>query len=278
MNQTNSAANQNSASGSSRKAPGLTIAAKLILAFTGLIVVLGVLLMATYLTSVPALVAKQVDLRVESVTRSFAAAALPPVVEKNYLRINKIAESTAALPDVAYAAAVNDKGIAVAGIFGDLSRFDSAFATKAKEGGFPPEVLEKNKIEEGASSSRKAFSVGGQPIVEYAIRLENTGAEVRVGLFTAGIEGAVRDAVKPLVLLLAAFLVVGVVVLLLVAKTVSGPIHALSAQVERISMGDLEQEIDVKAGGEVWQLAEAFKRMQKSLRYSMSALRKTQGQ
>lgn len=265
-------------SASARKAPGLTIAAKLILAFTGLIAVLGVLLVMTYLKSVPGLVEKQVDLRVESITKSFASAALPPVVEKNYLRINKIAEATAALPDVAYAAAVNDKGIAVAGIFGDLGRFDAAFAAKAKEGGFPAELLEKNRIEGGASSARKVFSVGGQPVVEYAIRLENTGSEVRVGLFTSGIEGAVREAVKPLVLLLAAFLVVGVVVLFLVAKTVSAPIHELSAQVERISMGDLDQEIGVKAGGEVWQLAEAFKRMQKSLKYSMNALRKTQGQ
>ena len=253
-----------------KKAPGLTIAAKLVLAFTGLIVVIGILLVATYQFYVPAMVLKQVELRAESVTRSFAAAALPPVVEKNYLRINKIAEATAQLPDVAYAAAVNDKGFPVAGIFGDLNRFDAAFAASAKEKGFPKEVLDQNRLGEGVSFNKKAFVVGGQRILEYAMRLENTGAEVRVGLFTAGVEGAVRASLWPLLILLVVMAVVGVVVLLLVAKTVSGPIRELSAQAERISMGNLDQEIHVDAGGEVWQLAEAFKRMQKSIRYSVT--------
>jgi len=69
----------------------------------------------------------------------------------------------------------------------------------------------------------------------------------------------------------------GALVVYLVAKTVSEPIRELSRQAEYISKGHLDREIDIKAGGEVWQLAESFKRMQASIRYSIMQLRRRQG-
>jgi methyl-accepting chemotaxis protein len=69
----------------------------------------------------------------------------------------------------------------------------------------------------------------------------------------------------------------GAVAVFLVAKTVSEPIRELSRQVEYISKGHLDREIDIRAGGEVWQLAESFKRMQASIRYSIMQLRRRQG-
>lgn len=257
-----------------RKPPGLSIAVKLMLTFLGVIFVLGTLLVVVYQHYVPGLVQSQIELRVESVTRAFASAALPAVVERNYLRINKIAEATAKLPDVAYAAAVNDRGIAVAGIFGDLGKFNPHFSALVEQQGFPREIVEQGRLEPDLEFRRHNLDVGGQRILSYTLRLPNTGAEVQVGLFTSEVEKALRATLLPLLTLLGAMAVVGTIALILVAGTVSRPIRQLSEQAELISMGQLDREIDIRAGGEIWQLAESFKRMQASIRYSIHQMRR----
>jgi methyl-accepting chemotaxis protein len=261
-----------------RKAPGLSIAQKLISAFIGFILLLGLLLVLVYQQYVPSLVRDQIELRVESVARSFASATFKPMVERNYLRINKVAETTAALPDVAYAAAVNRRGIAVAGIFGDMDGFDRSFTELVKQKGFPKEIVEQTRLSEDSESAQTSFAIGGQEIIDFALRLPQTDAVVHVGIFTEGMEAAVRESLMPLLILLLVMTVAGSVTLMLVARTVSRPIRQLSEQAELISMGQLDRQIDIKAGGEIWQLAESFKRMQASIRYSVMQMRRQQKQ
>ena len=216
------------------KAPGLTIATKLMIAFFGFIIALGLLLVPVYRHFVPPLVLDQVNLRAESITRAFAAAALQPVVERNYLRINKMAEGIAGLPDVAYAAAVNARGIAVAGVFGDLSKFDANFAALVKQTGFPKDIVTHNRLQPNQESGRATFEVGGQQVLDYALRLENTGAEIRVGIFTTGIQHAIDTTLIPLFILLGIMALGGALAVYLVARTVSDPIRALCAQADEI--------------------------------------------
>lgn len=261
----------------SEKVPGLSISAKLIIAFFGFILVLGILLVLVYRHYVPALLLDQVNLRVESVSRSFAAAALQPVVERNYLRINKMAEAIAGLPDIAYVAAINPRGIAVAGVFGNLGKFDPNFAALVKQTGFPKEIVGRNRLAPDQEYEWKTFEVGGQQILDYALRLEKTGAEIRVGIFTTGLQQAIDTTLIPLFVLLGVMTLGGALAVYFVARTVSVPIRKLCDQAEYISMGHLDREIDINAGGEVWQLAESFKRMQASIRYSITQMRRRQG-
>ncbi len=269
--------NDGAASGGEQSAPGLSILTKLMISFFGFILVLGVLLVLVYQRYVPALVLDQIDVRAESVTRSFASAALKPVVERNYLRVNKIAEATAELPDVAYASALNSKGMSVAGIFGDMERFDRNFADLVRQQGFPKEIVERTRLKPDTDFARTSFTAGGQEIVEYAMRLGDSGAEVHVGLFTAGVQQAVDATLFPLLILLGVMAVVGGASVALVARTVSRPIRQLSEQAEYISTGHLDREIDIKAGGEIWLLAQSFKRMQASIKFSIMQMRRRQG-
>lgn len=274
---TESGRSADSAGAGSEKVPGLTIASKLMIAFFGFILALGILLVLVYRHYVPSLVLEQVNLRAESVTRSFAAAALQPVVERNYLRINKIAEAIAGLPDIAYAAAINPRGIAVAGVFGDLGKFDANFSALVKQTGFPKEIVARNRLPAGQESGQMTFEVGGQQVLDYALRLENTGAEIRVGIFTSGVDRAIDATLVPLFILLAVMTLGGALAVYLVARTVSDPIRKLCEQADYISKGHLDREIEIDAGGEVWQLAESFKRMQASIRYSITQMRRRQG-
>lgn len=265
-----------SASSQGIKAPGLTIAQKLIIAFLGFILIQGGLLVAIYWTSIPPLVSRQVELRVESLARAFASSSFKPVLERDYLLVNKLAEETAKLPDVAYAAAVNDRGIAVAGILGSHGAFETSFTELFKQRGFPSEIIAATGLPEGVESAKKLLMVGGQEVMDYALRLPQTNSVVHVGLLTAEMRAAERATLTPLLILLAVMAVVGILTLLLVARTVSRPIRLLAEQAEQVSMGQLLDEIEIKAGGEIWLLAESFKRMQASIRYAMTQMRRAQ--
>lgn len=258
------------------KPPGLTIAQKLIAAFLGFVLVLGILLTLAYRQYVPPLVHNQIELRVESVTKSFAAAAFKPMVEQNFIQVNKLAEGAAALPDVAYAAAVNEQGIVMAGIFGKMDDFSPDFTAAVKQNGFPSEIIDIARPADGQESHKTVLTAGGQEIMDYALRLPQTGSVVHVGLFMANVNAAVAATLEPLLFLLAALALIGSVVLILVARTVSRPIRLLSEQAEKISMGNLDDTIDIHAGGEVWLLTQSFKRMLASIRYMTLQIQQNQ--
>jgi methyl-accepting chemotaxis protein len=112
--------------------------------------------------------------------------------------------------------------------------------------------------------------------MDYALRLPQTGSVVHVGLFTQHVNAAVTASLEPLLFLLLAMALIGTVVLMLVARTVSRPIRLLSEQAEKISMGSLDEMIEINAGGEVWQLAHSFKRMLASIRYMTEQVRQNQ--
>ncbi len=244
----------------------------------GFIALLAVLLVFTYQKYVPPLVNEQITQRTYAITQFFASSALEPVMTRNYLRVNKIAEMTAKLPDVAYVAVVNKKGIAIAGLFGDLDRFSKDFSSLVKEKGFPTDLVAKNRVAEGQKESRRELTVGGQRVFEIAIPLGETEAEAHIGIFTESVEQALRGTLYPLLILLLVMAVVGTGAIALIAKTVSGPIHQLTEQAHAISMGKLNQTINIKCGGEVWDLARSFSRMQSSLKHMMEQLQpKNQG-
>jgi methyl-accepting chemotaxis protein len=255
------------------KAPGLTIGAKLIITFLGFIALLAGLLVFTYQKYVPPLVNDQIAQRTYAITQSFASAVLDPVVTRNYLRVNKIAEVTVKLPDVAYVAVINAKGIAIAGLFGDMEKFSKDFSSLVKEKGFPKDLAGQNRLAKGQTESRKELMVGGQKVFEIAVPLGESGAEAHIGIFTESVDKALRTTLYPLLILLLVMGVVGAAAIALIAQTVSKPIRQLTEQAHAISMGKLNQTIDIKCGGEVWELARSFSRMQSSIKYALEQLR-----
>jgi methyl-accepting chemotaxis protein len=267
MNKTTSTHNK------ANKPSGLTIGVKLITTFLTFILVLGILLVLLYQRYVPSLVSNQVDLRALSIAKSFSSAVLEPMVIRNYLRVNKIAEVTVQLPDVAYACVINKRGIPIAGIFGDLDRFDPNFASLVKHEGFPRNLVKENTLHPEQEMSSKHLEVGSQEVYDLALPLGNTGGEIHLGLFVEDVNQAVQDSLIPLLILLLLMAILGVVAILFVSRTVSKPIQELTAQAHAISMGQLNRKMNVSGGGEIGELAESFNRMQASIVYSLKHMK-----
>ncbi len=254
------------------KVPGLKINTKLMLAFLGYIFLLGILLVFLYQRFVPPLVNEQIVQRTFAISKSFSSTVLEPVLTRNYLRVNKVAEITVNLPDVAYVAVINKRGIAIAGQFSDLSRFTSDFAALVKEKGFPKKLVEKIRMTTNQTEEHRDIVVGGQKVFEIAMPLGLSGSEAHIGIFTENVDKELQAALYPLLALLGIMGLVGAVAIMLVAKTVSQPIRQLTEQAHAISIGKIDTSINIKCGGEIWELAQSFTRMQAAVNYMMKKM------
>ena len=257
-----------------RKIPGWTVGKKLLIFFLAFIVLTGGILTFVYMNYVPSLMYDQINLRTYSISRSLSAAIQQPLLIKNYLLVNKMAETNAKLPGVAYVSVLNKRGIVIAGIFGDTKRFATDFVEKAKKSGFPKEISTKNRIPRGETESALDFTVGGQKIHDVAVMIGDTGGEAHVGLFTEDVEKALQKSLIPLLVLLVAIALLGSLSFLLVARTISTPIRSLTRAAERISLGEIDLPIEVKGGGEIGELAASLERMRFSIKAAMSRLRR----
>lgn len=253
---------------------GLSIGVTLLINFLGYAVILGSVLVFVYMRYVPALLLEQVDLRTHSISKSLSTAVSQPLLLRNYLRINKTAESICQLPGVAYVAVLNKKGINVAGIFGDVQRFSPEFSAKVKETGFPKEIVVQNQIRPGSNVSAKDFIIGGMKIHDVAQTIEGADGVVHVGLFTEDVEIAVKRSLKPLLLILSALVILGGVFFMMLARTISNPIKLLTDAAHRISLGELDLHIDVSKGGEIGELANSLERMRLSIKSAKDRLRR----
>lgn len=256
------------------KSGGFGIGFKLLIMFIAFIVILGSGLAFVYMKYVPALMIEQIDLRTYSISRSLSSAVLEPLLVRNYLRVNQTAEAITKLPGVAYVAILNKKGIVIAGIFGDLSRFSPSFTARVKKGGFARELSRQIRIPKGAQEKVMDLTVGSQKIRVVAVPIEDTGGQAHVGLFTEDVEKAVHDSMIPLLIILVAMAILGCLGFLMIARTISRPIRALTDAAQRISLGEIDLPIDVKGGGEIADLAASLERMRFSIKAAIERLKR----
>ena len=257
-----------------QKSSGFTVGQKLLYVFLAFILLTGAIITFIYMRFVPSLMHEQVNLRTYSISESLAAAIQQPLLIKNYLQVNKMAETNANLPGVAYVTVLNKRGIVIAGIFGDEKRFDPNFISRIETTGFPKEISTQNRIPSGEKESALDYDVGGQKIHDVAVMIGDTGGEAHVGLFTEDVEKAVQKSFIPLLVFLGVIAVLGGISHLLVARTISVPIRALTRAAEKISLGEIDLPINVKGGGEIGDLAASLERMRFSIKAAMNRLRR----
>ncbi len=253
---------------------GMTIRSKLTLTFLVFILVLAGALALVYLRFVPPLMQEQIELRTFSIAQPLSTSVLEPLATRDYLRVNTMANETANLPGVAYVAVINSRNQAVSGLYGDIERFSPDFKDQVQRDGFPTAEISQLTLDADSEAVRNEIVMGGKRVLEVATPVGSMKASVRVGLFTEDVETAVRNSLIPLLALLGVMAVFGIIVMVLLARSVANPIRKLAEEAHQISIGKLDQEIEVKGGGEIGDLVGAFTRMQASIKYSMEQLKR----
>ena len=227
-----------------------------------------------YLRYIPEIINDQIDLRTQAIVQSFSGVIKKPLLLRNYLQVNKEARRISQLPGVAYAAVVNKKGIVIAGFFSDLDRFDKNFAARVRKIGFPADILEANKLTAGTEEGHVQMKIGGQPVLDKAVSIAETGGEVHVGIYLSEVNNAIRNALlSPLTLsLIGGVLFVGFLIFLLLTRSIAKPMRELTDVANRISLGEMELAINPHGPREMRELATAFERMRYSIKVALARL------
>jgi len=253
---------------------GLGLTVRMLITFLLLIGITGAVLSGVYLWVVPDLMRQQIQLRSESIAKTFAVSIVDPILVRNFLRINQAAEKAALLPGVAYVAVLNPKDVVVAGIFGQPERYSTAFMDEVKSKGFPRDLVLRNKREGDSPEQVLVSTVDRRKVMDLVVPIADTGWEAHVGVFTSDIDQAMQRTLPPVVAVLAVMAALGAGVFIVLARTVSEPIRKLCASAVLISQMHLSQKIEVSAPGEIGQLALALEAMRLSIRQAIHKLQR----
>jgi predicted Zn finger-like uncharacterized protein len=253
---------------------GVGLTTRMLLTFLVLIAATGCALLSVYFWIVPDLMRRQIQLRSESIAKTFAVSVMDPVLVRNFLRVNQAAEKASQLPGVAYVAVLNPKDIVVAGIVGNAERYSSPFLEEIRSKGFPKDLVLQNKLTENRPDQVRSLVVDGQKVMDLAVPVGDTRWEAHIGVFTSDVDQAMERTLLPVLITLGVMAIVGAGVFAILARTVSGPIKELCAAAMLISQGQLNQKIEIRANGEIGQLALAIEAMRLSIFQAIERLRK----
>jgi HAMP domain-containing protein len=221
--------------------------------FSGLILMLGVLVIGiVYYFTVDAL-QKQVDLRSSALATNLADAAAGFVSRKSTLELDALVAKYGRLDGVAYAFIQDPKGDVLASSM-------QPFPVELKDAG-------------GPAASSRVTRVRGKSVYETrSPLLDGQLGVVRVGLWAETVQSDVSSTLWPIIGLIAACLALSVALSIMLASKMVRPILDLKAIADDISRGRLDTKVLIQSNDEVGELGRSLERMRASLKAAMNRL------
>ncbi|HEY7167743.1 MAG TPA: HAMP domain-containing protein [Candidatus Binatia bacterium] len=228
-------------------------------AFSGIILLLGILVVSIVYTLTSSALHKQVNFRASAIATNLSDAAAGHVSRRNTLELDALVAKYGRLEGVAYAFVQDAKG--------------EVIASSAQP--FPAE-LKDSAADQPRSAGSGEVTLRGRPVYETRVPvLDGQLGSVRVGLWADAVQQDVRSTLFPIIGLIAVCLIVGILVSMLIANTTIKPIIELAAVADDISRGRLDTPVSVRSGDEVGELARSLERMRASLKAAMVRLSKS---
>ncbi len=226
---------------------------KISAAFGGLILALGVLVIAIVYFFTNSALQKQVDLRASAIATNLSDAAAGFVSRKSTLELDALVAKYGRLDGVAYAFIQDPKGEI-------LGSSMNPFPAELKDAG-------------GTVASTRLTHVRGKAVYETrAPVLDGQLGVVRVGLWAQTVNDDVRWTLLPIVGLIVACLVLGIILSIVLASKTIRPILDLKAVADDISRGHLDTSVSIQSNDEVGELGRSLERMRASLKAAMTRL------
>lgn len=221
--------------------------------FSGLILVLGVLVIGIVYYFTATVLQKQVDLRSSAIATNLADAAAGYVSRKSTLELDVLVAKYGRLDGVAYAFVQDPRGEVLASSV-------QPFPVDLKDAG-------------GTAASARTTRMRGKPVYETrAPLLDGQLGIVRVGLWAETVQNEVRATLLPIIGLIAACLALGVFLSIMLATKTIRPILDLKAVADDISRGRLDTPVTIQTNDEVGELGRSLERMRASLKAAMIRL------
>jgi HAMP domain-containing protein len=221
--------------------------------FSGLILVLGLLVIGIVYYFTNTALQKQVDLRSAAIATNLADAAAGLVSRKSTLELDALAAKYGRLDGIAYAFVQDPKGeILVSSM--------QPFPVELKDAG-------------GTAGSSRTTRIRGKTVYETrSPLLDGQLGVVRVGLWAETIQDDVRSTLLPIIGLIAGCLVLSIGLSIMLASKMIRPILDLKAIADDISRGRLDTSVSIQSNDEVGELGRSLERMRASLKAAMIRL------
>jgi HAMP domain-containing protein len=226
---------------------------KISMTFSGLILVLGLLVIGIVYYFTGNALQRQVDLRSTALAANLADAAAGFVTRKGTLELDALVAKYGRLDGVAYALIQGPKG--------------EMLASSMQP--FPAELKEVD----GLSRASRVTRVRGKSVYETrSALLDGQLGTVRVGLWEETVQDDMRATLLPIVGLIVACLALGVGLSIMLASKTIRPILDLKTIADEISRGRLDTTVSIQSNDEVGELGRSLERMRASLKAAMIRL------
>lgn len=221
--------------------------------FSGLILVLGLLVIGIVYYFTSSALQRQVDLRSSAIATNLADAAAGFVSRKSTLDLDALISKYGRLDGVAYAFIQDPKGEILASSM-------QPFPIELKDAG-------------GSSNSSRVTKLRGKSVYETrSPLLDGQLGVVRVGLWAETAQDDVRATLLPIIGLIVACLALGILLSVMLASKTVRPILDLKAIADDISRGRLDTSVSIQSNDEIGELGRSLERMRASLKAAMARL------
>jgi HAMP domain-containing protein len=221
--------------------------------FSGLILILGLLVIGIVYYFTGNALQKQVDLRSIAIATNLSDAAAGFVSRKSTLELDALVAKYGRLDGVAYAFIQDPRGEVLASSL-------QPFPVELKDDG-------------GTAASARITRVRGKSVYETrSPLLDGQLGIVRVGLWAETVQDNVRSTLLPIIGLIVACLALGVILSIMLASKTIRPILDLKAVADDISRGRLDTTVSIQTNDEVGELGRSLERMRASLKAAMTRL------
>jgi two-component system, cell cycle sensor histidine kinase and response regulator CckA len=224
--------------------------------FSGLILLLGGLVIGIVYYLTDNALHRQVDLRAMAIATNLSDASAAYVSRRSTLELDVLIAKYGRLDGVAYAYIQDPKGEIV--------------ATSLQP--FPSELKDSTGVERRTTNSR-VTNIRGKSVYDTRVPLlEGQLGTVHVGLWADSVQADVRGTVFTIIGLIALCLAAGIGLSLMLAAIAIRPILELKASTDEISRGQLDTPVTIRSTDEVGELARSLERMRASLKAAMVRL------
>jgi two-component system cell cycle sensor histidine kinase/response regulator CckA len=228
--------------------------------FTGLLLVLGVVVIGIVYYMTENALERQVALRAAAIATNLSDAAAGHVSKRNTLELDALIAKYGRMDGVAYAFIQGPKGETIASSLQP----------------FPAELKETSRTRNQRLTSSRETRLRGKLVYETQVPvLDGQLGAVHVGLWADTVKEDVRATLLPIIGLITLCLVAGAGLSLAIACKIIRPIVDLKAVADEISRGRLDTVVLVQSNDEVGELARSLERMRASLKAAMTRLSKS---
>lgn len=226
---------------------------KISVAFSALILVLGLMVIGIVYHFTGSALQRQVDLRSAAIAANLADAAAGMMSRKSALELDALVAKYGRLDGVAYALVQDSKGDVLAS---SLQPFPAELKETASQ-----------------SASTQAIRVRGKNVYETRVAvLDGQLGAVRVGLWAETLQDDMRATLVPIVGLILGCLALGIGLSIMLASRTIRPILELKSIADDISRGRLDTSVSIQTNDEVGELGRSLERMRASLKAAMVRL------